>query len=422
MDSSDLQRDEMLVLMDCMGVKLQKNTKIPQEDLNKRLAQTIDAAQRHAELIAPISPVNPSTLSKWKPGKDKTLVEAVTRVNIAEAYHNMMTGRSRVAPPTSTAQEDTFMEVRQAFMGLAHHWEQGHKLFAMMDGRGSWGILVRMIEVQSLGGENNIPVFFILYRVVHASPNMDLQEYMGSVLGRPQGVVQVSTTDLERKCILKLFALNSKRLSSTYSPRRGKYEDQHRLTFVIPLGPLGMRDLGKLNNTPGCELCGKKMTSRCTQCLIVSYCGTECQKDDWNNHKKRCRSLKGGTWHTLTFSDPSIGNETGKMYRAVINRYDSPYDIKAKVIESPEDLSAPPPNIHNEKAFLVKFQISLSQHGSGSHMLLYDRQKSFHIQWFKSQDPVVFAEGEKAMGRQIRIQSGDKFVHIDIRMFLEVNR
>ncbi|KAH0583198.1 hypothetical protein H2248_011082 [Termitomyces sp. 'cryptogamus'] len=75
MNTTELQRPEILVLLDCMGVKLQKNTKIPDNDLLKRLNQTVDAAQRYNELLAPINPINPSKLSKWK--SSESLLEAV---------------------------------------------------------------------------------------------------------------------------------------------------------------------------------------------------------------------------------------------------------------------------------------------------------------------------------------------------------
>lgn len=98
-----------------------------------------------------------------------------------------------------------------------------------------------------------------------------LYDRLGQFFDEP--VMSISTTELERKTVLKLFAHNTKRLASEYKPRRKPNEDSHRLTFLLPLGPLNMRDLGKLNSLPGCEICGKRVTSRCTQCLTVSYCG-----------------------------------------------------------------------------------------------------------------------------------------------------
>ncbi|KAG6891133.1 hypothetical protein C0992_010428 [Termitomyces sp. T32_za158] len=426
MNAIELSRPEFLVLLDCMGVKLQKNTKVSDDDLVKRLTQTMDAAQRYNELLAPIAPVDPSTLSKWN--SSKSLLEAIKRVNIAEALDNRMSGRNLVAPPTSTSEEDTFMEVRQVLMGLANHWEQKQNSFVLMDNGSNWCIIARIIEVHQLQSSSSgrlssesktdIPVLSILYKVVHSPSGVELSDHLGGVVFRGlPGIVAVSTTQLERKYLLKLFAMNSKRLSTNYKPRRQKDEAEHRLTFVLPLGPLSMRDLGKLNNTPGCELCGKKMKSRCTQCLSVSYCGKgacrpwnqdftlidllECQREDWPNHKKLCRSLKGGTWHTLTFSHANT--PFGHMYRAVINRFDSMQDIRAQMIESPEDQNTPPQNIHGEKAFLIKLQISLSQSGMDSSMLIYDRQKSFQVNWLKSQDAKVYQEGEKAMGHKLKI-------------------
>ena len=39
-----------------------------------------------------------------------------------------------------------------------------------------------------------------------------------------------------------------------------------------------------------CECCGVQGVKfkRCSRCLQASYCGAECQKADWKNHKKDC--------------------------------------------------------------------------------------------------------------------------------------
>ncbi|KAG6815296.1 hypothetical protein H0H93_010310 [Arthromyces matolae] len=315
-----------------------------------------------------------------------------------------MTGRSRIAAPTSTAEEDTFMEVRQVIMGLANHWDQKHDTFVIMNENARWCIIVRIVEVLSLPlkapassissiSQKPVPVLSLLYKVVHIPNSVSIPQHLSKYFDAP--VVSISTTPLERKFLLKLFAMNKKRLASNYKPRRKKGEADHQLTFVIPVGPLNMRDVGKLNNYPGCELCGKNMKSRCSQCLSVSYCGKECQREDWPTHKALCRSLKGGTWSTLTFSHGET-SPTNNMYRAVINRYDSPQDA---ILETPEDLDAVPPNTHEDKAFLVKFQISITQFGEDSSMLLYDRQKSIQVYWLKAQDRAVFEEGERALTR-----------------------
>ncbi|KAF5379369.1 hypothetical protein D9615_006586 [Tricholomella constricta] len=392
MGSVGINRQDTLILLDCMGVKLPKNTKIPDEDLDKRLHQTLDSAQRFPDIVAPISPVNPSNLAKWT--SSKPLLDAVSRGNFAEAYENVIKGYNVAARPTSMAKEDTFREVRQIFLAFATHWDQGHKTFALKDKAEEWCIIV--VEVFSLG--EDLPLFTILYRVVNRPANMSLHEYLGRLFG-VFPIVAVSTTDLERKCMLKLFTMNSKRISSGYKLRREKHEAGHTTTFLLPLGPLNMRDLGKLNSNPGCEICGKKDISRCTQCLAASYCSKECQREDWKEHKKTCLSLKGGTWRTLTFS--RLNNPTGKGYRAIINRFDSAHDMQKNI--QPAELVGPPPNIHDEKAFLVKFQVSLTRLRADASMLLYDRQRSFQVNWVKAEDHEVFMVGEKAMAGNLKI-------------------
>lgn len=41
---------------------------------------------------------------------------------------------------------------------------------------------------------------------------------------------------------------------------------------------------GKMN----CRFCGKKDAKRCTGCGEVAYCGRECQKKGWKDHKQDC--------------------------------------------------------------------------------------------------------------------------------------
>lgn len=41
-----------------------------------------------------------------------------------------------------------------------------------------------------------------------------------------------------------------------------------------------------------CVTCWKsENVKRCTKCMVVAYCGTECQKKDWKMHKKICAQL-----------------------------------------------------------------------------------------------------------------------------------
>jgi hypothetical protein len=42
----------------------------------------------------------------------------------------------------------------------------------------------------------------------------------------------------------------------------------------------------------GYEVCGKgDGVRKCSKCKTVGYCGRDCQKQDWKNHKKVCAQL-----------------------------------------------------------------------------------------------------------------------------------
>jgi hypothetical protein len=83
--------------------------------------------------------------------------------------------------------------------------------------------------------------------------------------------VTLKVSDLERRILLRLFEKNAKRLPQKYSLT--DRADGVTTSFVLPLSPIGMAALGKLTHNPGCEVCGKKTTSRCMQCMSVVYCG-----------------------------------------------------------------------------------------------------------------------------------------------------
>lgn len=41
-----------------------------------------------------------------------------------------------------------------------------------------------------------------------------------------------------------------------------------------------------------CIQCGKPATKRCSKCKIAKYCGTECQKAHWSQHKESCKQVQ----------------------------------------------------------------------------------------------------------------------------------
>ena len=43
-----------------------------------------------------------------------------------------------------------------------------------------------------------------------------------------------------------------------------------------------------------CGFCGTvwNYVKKCAQCGIIAYCDKMCQKQDWNDHKKKCKEFK----------------------------------------------------------------------------------------------------------------------------------
>ena len=121
------------------------------------------------------------------------------------------------------------------------------------------------------------PFFLLVYKEVHSTPDYSLTETLRALNDSDDDsdlVYWVQSTALERRAMLRLFHLNSKRLSS-----EGYTICEHetskfgfRTSFVLPLGPLSMLERGRLTNNSGCEVCGNINISRCNQCLSVAYC------------------------------------------------------------------------------------------------------------------------------------------------------
>ena len=126
-----------------------------------------------------------------------------------------------------------------------------------------------MLHVYSV---KDIPLFIVAYKELHSTPKESLMELIPKTAIGIE-VVSVQTTELERLGMLKLFRINSKRLLTDYNPGQASLRPGMKISFTLPLGPIGMRDMGKLTNDSGCVLCGKTKVSRCVQCLAVSYCG-----------------------------------------------------------------------------------------------------------------------------------------------------
>ncbi|KIM39509.1 hypothetical protein M413DRAFT_29237 [Hebeloma cylindrosporum] len=104
MSTPNIPREDLLILLASFGVSLPLNTKIPTDELHKRLSHTLDAAQQFTAINVPLLPTK---YPSWP--IDKSLTEASARGNMIE-YDKAKT--SHKGTTLSTAKEDTFAEVR----------------------------------------------------------------------------------------------------------------------------------------------------------------------------------------------------------------------------------------------------------------------------------------------------------------------
>lgn len=81
-----LKRQEILSILTKLGVELPPATRLPDEALKKRLQQGLQAAQSSSRVLQ-TAPINPMVLPAWQ-GADKSVHEAIKRVNFSKAYTN----------------------------------------------------------------------------------------------------------------------------------------------------------------------------------------------------------------------------------------------------------------------------------------------------------------------------------------------
>jgi hypothetical protein len=147
----DSTRQELLVQLAAIGVALPKGTKMPNDSLEKRLGQALDASQAFTDVITSL-PFDPTSLDTWSSStQSKTLLEAVQRGNLIEAMRNAASFKLRMAsspgtPPVEQG-EDTFMEVRQCMLQFAKHWEDGTSIFVLQDKAQESGMILRVCYI-----------------------------------------------------------------------------------------------------------------------------------------------------------------------------------------------------------------------------------------------------------------------------------
>ncbi|KAI1792749.1 hypothetical protein LXA43DRAFT_1060444 [Ganoderma leucocontextum] len=395
-----LNRPETLQVLNCMGVELPAETKLADDILDKRLRDALNAAQYKDYLPSPLSLPD---LPPWpvpKGNEGRSLFEAVQRGSIHESrqiHAKKLAGGSAV-PELFV---DPFTDLRQTMMGLGKWLDQGLRWCVLQDReKEHCAVNVRILDVLEINDKT--PALVVLYHAFDKSTAKSGADWLkDQIATNPpeigKVILNVNATPLEQRLLLKLLKLNASMVPSDYEVERRPGEQSFKVSVLLPIGPLEYTALSKLNANQGCAVCGKRAASRCAGCHSISYCGQVCQRADWPEHKVACRSLKGGTWHTIRLRASMPGMEG--MHMAHINNHTSTsLGLERGTTVQPADGSTPPPpNAYGDRPFLVKLQIGLGGVGQGASMMLYDRKRTAQAFVHLDDDAWTFAELVKEM-------------------------
>ncbi|KAM5546031.1 hypothetical protein V8D89_000157 [Ganoderma adspersum] len=395
-----LNRSETLQILQCMGIELPADTKLLDDVLDKRLRDALNAAQYKDRLPSPFDPLNLSPWPTPKGGEGRSLFDAVQRGSLHESrqiFAKKLAGGSAVPE----LYVDPFTDLRQTMMGIGKWLDQGLRWCVLQD-REKEHCAVNMRILDILEINDKTPAFVVLYRSFDKSSAESGADWVvDQIATNPPEIgkvlLNVNATPLEQRLLLKLLKLNASMVPSDYEVERRPGEESFKVSVLLPIGPLEYTALSKLNANQGCAVCGKRAASRCAGCHSVSYCGQVCQRADWPAHKAACRSLKGGTWHTIHIRASMPGME-GKYMAHINHRTSTSLGLERGMTFQQADASAPPPpNAYGDRPFLVKLQIGLSGAGVAESMMLYDRKRTAQAFVHLDDDAWTFAELVKEM-------------------------
>lgn len=126
-----LTRIETLRVLSCMGIDLPAHTKLPDDALEKRLRQALNASQ--VLLTVTSSPVlDILSFSRRPSNKKQTVFDAIGRASMAE-YGAIMAKRAMGLSTVDPLRVDPFDDVRQTVMHLAKNWDEGYKVLLVTD-------------------------------------------------------------------------------------------------------------------------------------------------------------------------------------------------------------------------------------------------------------------------------------------------
>ncbi|TFK80178.1 hypothetical protein K466DRAFT_592002 [Polyporus arcularius HHB13444] len=389
-----------------MGGDIPADTKLPDDVLEKRLREAINASQNKATF----SSLDLGSLQKWPMAtageldtRARPLVRAMQRGSIDEAQRLLFSSGNRVldagATPGASPSANPFIGLREVVAAIGGLLDDGGTWCVVQSEDESSSIGIRVVSVLEI--HEDTPVIVVLYRPFNRSSAKDCAQWISEqsksnapALGN--GFIHIKRPSIEVKLLLLYLKLNASLVPADFPVDKKPNEARFKPSVLLPVAPLDFDALAKIAHNLGCSVCGKKGASRCAQCQTVWYCGAECQRADWPDHKQSCKSLKGGRWVPITFQEqlplPSIPGVDPKQtkYMSNINKFSSDFSGRSTATRKFEAADPPPPNVWGDRVFMIKLQVALS-YGEPGHMMLYDRKRSFQGFMLRKDNP-AFAE------------------------------
>lgn len=153
--------------------------------------------------------------------------------------------------------------------------------------------------------DEETPLILVLYDSKPGFTEPDSSPYL---LANGDTVNLCHSTAAEQKLLLNALESNERRLTRNYRPDYLPFENQFRLSFILPFHPLNMIAIGSLTGDIGCAVCGDKIKAKCSQCHSISYCGTGTRK------------LASSSIGKLTQAIQIVSESTGRITRRRVNR------------------------------------------------------------------------------------------------------
>ncbi|KAJ7150502.1 hypothetical protein C8R43DRAFT_1005979 [Mycena crocata] len=397
-----INRELAIELLRSMGVELPPKTKLPDMELDARLSKTLDGCQYLARVVPSLT-FNPAAFKAWS-HTNKPVFDTIRRHNFGEAsyiYDQKVTGNHN----PYQLYTNPFMDMRQSLMTMGKHWDENKPKTMLADDGKTSCVFMRIVEVLEFDKET--PVLVVLFRqqLRGIQPSNSMARWI-QLAAEKKDMTQITATLKEQHLFLRLLQRNSERLPTSYKPKRTSLEHDFVPSFLLPVGPLNLKEVARYNSNDGCSVCGDPAKSKCSRCNVKRYCSAVCQKEDWKVHRPACTSLKGATWKTVKFLPFEIFQRLACPPGAVpvrYNRYDTVQHREMDYDVPDSDPTIPPPNTHSSSPFIVKVQLNSADVNnfadaamplekkvrSGVSMLIYDRRRTIEVTVVKFDCPAA---------------------------------